>query len=76
MQARTTEAVAEPAPGPRNMFMVVTKRLRIEGFIVSDHFDRFGEFAREAGEWLRDGRLCKLSGPVLWCVPRSSQTTL
>jgi NADPH-dependent curcumin reductase CurA len=48
---------AEPAPGPRNMFMVVTKRLRIEGFIVSDHFDRFGEFAREAGEWLRDGRL-------------------
>ena len=48
---------AEPAPGPRNMFLVVTKRLRIEGFIVSDHFDRFGEFAREAAEWVRDGRL-------------------
>jgi NADPH-dependent curcumin reductase CurA len=48
---------AEPAPGPRNMFMVVTKRLRIQGFIISDHFDRFGEFARQASEWLRDGRL-------------------
>ncbi len=48
---------AEPAAGPRNMFMVVTKRLRIQGFIVSDHFERFGEFAREAGEWLADGRL-------------------
>jgi hypothetical protein len=48
---------AEPAPGPRNMFLVVTKRLRIEGFIISDHFDRFGEFAREAAEWVRDGRL-------------------
>ncbi len=48
---------AEPAPGPRNMFLVVTKRLRIEGFIVSDHFDRFGEFVREAAEWVRDGRL-------------------
>ena len=48
---------AEPSPGPRNMFMVVTKRLRIEGFIISDHYDRFGEFAREASEWVRDGRL-------------------
>ena len=48
---------AEPSPGPRNMFMVVTKRLRIEGFIIRDHYDRFGEFAREATEWVRDGRL-------------------
>ena len=48
---------AEPAPGPRNMFMVVTKRIRIQGFIISDHFDRFGEFAQQAGEWVRDGRL-------------------
>ena len=48
---------AEPTPGPRNMFMIVTKRLRIEGYIISDHYDRFGEFAREATEWVRDGRL-------------------
>jgi NADPH-dependent curcumin reductase CurA len=48
---------AEPAPGPRNMFMVVTKRLRIQGFIILDHFDRFGEFAAQASEWVRDGRL-------------------
>ena len=38
----------EPAPGPRNMFLVVTKRLRIQGYIISDHFDRFGEFAAQA----------------------------
>jgi NADPH-dependent curcumin reductase CurA len=48
---------AEPTPGPRNMFMIVTKRLRIEGYIISDHYDRFGEFAHEATEWVRDGRL-------------------
>jgi NADPH-dependent curcumin reductase CurA len=48
---------AAPSPGPRNMFMVVTKRLRIQGYIITDHFDRFGEFAREAAEWVRDGRL-------------------
>jgi NADPH-dependent curcumin reductase CurA len=48
---------AEPTPGPRNMFMVVTKRLRLQGFIISDHFDRFGEFARQAADWVREGRL-------------------
>src|SRR5688572_28584443 len=48
---------AEPSPGPRNMFMVVTKRLRIEGFIIRDHYARFGEFAREATEWVSYGRL-------------------
>ena len=47
----------EPTPGPRNMFMVVTKRLRIQGYIVSDHFDRFGEFHAKAQEWVRDGKL-------------------
>ena len=47
----------EPAPGPRNMFMVVTKRLRIQGYIISDHFDRFGEFYAAAQEWVREGRL-------------------
>ena len=39
------------------MFMVVTKRLRIQGYIVSDHFDRFGEFYAKAQEWVRDGKL-------------------
>ena len=48
---------ANPTAGPRNMFMVVTKRLRLQGYIISDHFDRFGEFARQAAEWVRDGRL-------------------
>jgi hypothetical protein len=48
---------AEPTPGPRNMFMVVTKRLRLQGYIISDHGDRFGEFARQATEWVREGRL-------------------
>jgi len=48
---------AEPAPGPSNLFMVVTKRLRLQGYIISDHFDRFGSFYEQAQEWVRDGRL-------------------
>ena len=44
-------------PGPRNFFLVVTKRLRIQGFIIFDHNERFPEFAAEMGAWLRDGKL-------------------
>jgi NADPH-dependent curcumin reductase CurA len=46
-----------PVPGPRNLGLVVTKRLRLQGFIVLDHFDRFPEFLREVGPWVADGRL-------------------
>ena len=48
---------AEPAPGPRNLFHVVTKRLLMQGYIISDHFDEYPEFLGRAGEWVRDGRL-------------------
>jgi len=47
----------DPVPGPRNLALVVTKRLRIQGFIVSDHYERFGEFLERAAGWVRDGRL-------------------
>jgi NADPH-dependent curcumin reductase len=39
------------------MNFVVSKRLRIQGFIVTDHFDRFGEFIAEAAPLVRDGKL-------------------
>jgi NADPH-dependent curcumin reductase CurA len=48
---------AELTAGPRNMFMVVTKRLRLQGYIISDHYDRYQEFLNQAGDWVRDGRL-------------------
>ncbi|HWT94563.1 MAG TPA: NADP-dependent oxidoreductase [Solirubrobacteraceae bacterium] len=47
----------EPPPGPRNMFLCVGKRLRLQGFIVSDHFDRQPAFVEEVGAWLRDGKI-------------------
>ena len=49
---------ATEAPvGPRNLFLVVTNRLRIEGFIISDHFDRMPAFLAEVAPHLRDGSL-------------------
>jgi NADPH-dependent curcumin reductase CurA len=48
--------LATPMPGP-DMFSVLRKRLNLRGFIVSDFFAKFGDFQRDAGEWLRAGRL-------------------
>jgi NADPH-dependent curcumin reductase CurA len=49
---------ATEAPrGPRNMAFIVGKRLRIRGFIVSDHAERRAEFIDKAGGWLREGVL-------------------
>jgi NADPH-dependent curcumin reductase CurA len=47
----------EALPGPRNMFMVVTKRLRLQGFIVTDHYDRFPAFLAEVGPRVADGTI-------------------
>jgi hypothetical protein len=48
---------SSPPPGPRNLMMMVSKRLRMQGFIVSDHGNVAGEFYREVGPLVADGRL-------------------
>ena len=47
---------AEPAPGP-SLMPVVRKRLRIEGFIVSDQYDRMAEWRAFAIPRVLDGSL-------------------
>ena len=46
----------EPRPGP-NLMAAVRKRLRIQGFIVSDHWQRFGEYRAMAAPLVRSGEL-------------------
>jgi NADPH-dependent curcumin reductase CurA len=46
-----------PPPGPRNMFMMVAKRLTLRGFLVFDHDDVRPEFETTVSEWLRSGQL-------------------
>ncbi|MGY1887323.1 NADP-dependent oxidoreductase [Blastococcus sp. SYSU DS0753] len=47
----------EPAPGPRNMFMMVTKKLSLRGFIVGDHADLAPEFSEKVGDLVTSGKL-------------------
>ena len=39
------------------MSLLVGKRARLRGFIVTDHWDRFGEFRDEVGELYASGEL-------------------
>ncbi|CAG8691603.1 14817_t:CDS:2 [Dentiscutata erythropus] len=44
--------------GVKNLMQIVGKRLLIQGFIVSDHYQEMGEsFQKEMGEWLKQGKL-------------------
>jgi NADPH-dependent curcumin reductase CurA len=47
----------EPVPGPSNLIQIVGKSLRMEGFIVSNHFDMQPQFLRDMAEWIGSGRL-------------------
>jgi NADPH-dependent curcumin reductase CurA len=47
----------EPPPGPRNLFLVVGKQLKLEGFIVSTHWDMLADFHRDLAQWVKDGKV-------------------
>jgi NADPH-dependent curcumin reductase CurA len=46
-----------PLAGPGNIISVIPKRLRIEGFIVSDHNDMLGEFLGDMAGWITQGQI-------------------
>ena len=46
-----------PAPGPNNLTMIIGKRLTLRGFLVMDHAQQMGDFVREVGPALADGRI-------------------
>ena len=45
------------SPGPRNMWLLIARRLTLRGFIVSDHNDLAKEYLTQAVSWITDGRL-------------------
>lgn len=46
-----------PVPGPTNLAAIVIKSLRLEGFIILDHYDLYPDFSRQMLGWLTDGRI-------------------
>ncbi len=47
----------EAAPGPRNLPMIIGKRLMLKGFLVLDHEDLRPRFEEEVGAWVREGKI-------------------
>jgi NADPH-dependent curcumin reductase CurA len=47
----------EPPPGPRNLHLMVGKRITARGFLVLDHVERAGAAQAEMAGWLREGQL-------------------
>jgi NADPH-dependent curcumin reductase CurA len=45
----------EPAPGPRNMSSIIATRTRIEGFLVIDHNDLYGDFLATVAPLVQSG---------------------
>jgi hypothetical protein len=54
----TYDSASQPAHGSRGVpFLFVVKRLRMQGFIVSDFFARRDEALAQLRSWVEDGRL-------------------
>ena len=47
----------DPPRAPRNLSLAIGKRLTLRGFIVRDHGHLMGDFVREVGTWLSEGRI-------------------
>jgi NADPH-dependent curcumin reductase CurA len=46
-----------PSPGPSNLMLAVGKQLRLEGFIVSSHYDMMPAFVKDIAEWVQSGKM-------------------
>ena len=46
-----------PRPGPRTLPLVISKRLKLQGFIVSDHMDQMKPFIQEMSGWIAEGKV-------------------
>jgi NADPH-dependent curcumin reductase CurA len=50
--------VEKPVPGPMGVpGLIIVKRLRLEGFIVTDFFDRRSEAEDRLAQWISEGRI-------------------
>ncbi len=51
------QGIADAAPLPFAWRNILTRRLRVQGFIIFDHFDRFPAFVSEVAPMVADGRV-------------------
>ena len=47
----------QPVPGPTNLAYIIGKQLTMQGFIVTDHFDKIQQFYADMGKWIAEGKI-------------------
>ena len=47
----------EPTPGPKNLSTAIGKRLKLQGFIVTDYSDRTHDFYADMRQWINEGKM-------------------
>lgn len=47
----------EPTPGPTNLSSAIGKRIKIQGFIVTDYENRNQEFYHDMRKWIAEGKI-------------------
>lgn len=48
---------SDPEPGPASFPMILLRRLRVEGFIVTDHLDLRPQFYQDMSQWIGAGKI-------------------
>jgi NADPH-dependent curcumin reductase CurA len=46
-----------PQPGPTNLAQIIIKKLKIQGFIVFEHWDEYPAFVQKMGQWIQEGKV-------------------
>ena len=46
-----------PEPGPSNLAQLIGKNIRMEGFIVSHHFDMMPTYLDDLSRWVKEGKV-------------------
>ena len=46
-----------PILGPSNLFLAITNRLKLQGFIVRDYYDMLNEFYASMAKWVSEGKI-------------------
>jgi NADPH-dependent curcumin reductase CurA len=66
---------SSPPPGPRNIMLAVGRSLRLQGFIVSNHFNLQPAFAKDLAAWHAAGKI-KWRQTVLQGIERAPEAFL
>ncbi len=47
----------EAQPGPANLAQIIIKKLKLQGFIIFDHWDEYPAFVQQMSQWIQEDKI-------------------